>query len=155
MQAKFAGILIFFLFCLALFDYCCSLFVVLVVVFVGVDLKKKQNYLKTDDMELHAIHGPGARFSKVPKLFGRISGKTGFPELAGRSFTNGFSGPKSFPDFRETGPRPEVNYLRVKNLAGEDAPPTSLPEAVRTRQGHSFSDASCFGVLRIIERKVM
>ena len=69
---------------------------------------------------------PGARFSKVPKLFGRISGyiilfvsskrkrlearnfvfilifipfttyeKTGFTELAGRSFTNGFSGPKS------------------------------------------------------------
>lgn len=43
----------------------------------------------------------------------------------------------------------------VKNLAGEDAPPTSLPETVRTRQAHSFSDASCFGVLRIIERKVM
>ena len=59
MQAKFAGILIF-LFCLALFDYCCCLFVVLVV-FVGVDLKKKQNYLKTDDMELHAIHGPAGR----------------------------------------------------------------------------------------------
>lgn len=61
MQAKFAGILIFFLFCLALFDYCCCLFVVLVVVFDGVDLKKKQNYLKTDDMELHAIHGPAGR----------------------------------------------------------------------------------------------
>ena len=30
--------------------------------------------------------------------------KTGFPELAGRSFTDGFSGPKSVPDFRETGP---------------------------------------------------
>ena len=25
--------------------------------------------------------------------------KTDFPELAGRSFTNGFSGPKSFPHF--------------------------------------------------------
>ena len=68
---------------------------------------------------------PGARFSKVPKLFGRISGdiilfvsskrrglgarnfavalifnpftiyeKTSFTELAGRSFTNGFSGSK-------------------------------------------------------------
>ena len=80
--------------------------------------------------------GPGARFSKVPKPFGRISGdltlfvsskwrrlearnfavilivipfttykKTSFTELAGRSFTNGFSGPKSFRDFRETGPR--------------------------------------------------
>jgi len=79
---------------------------------------------------------PGACFSKVPKLFGRISGyiihfvsskrkrlearnfafilifipfttyeKTGFTELAGRSFTNGFSGPESFRDFRETGPR--------------------------------------------------
>ena len=87
---------------------------------------------------------PGARFSKVPKLFGRISGyiillvsserrrlgarnfafilifipfttyeKTGFPELAGRSFTNGFSGPKRFPDFRETGPWP-ANKLRGK-----------------------------------------
>ena len=72
--------------------------------------------------------GPGARFSKVPKLFGRISGdlilfvsskrrglearnfaiiisifillttyeKNSFTELAGRSFTNGFSDPKSF-----------------------------------------------------------
>ena len=79
----------------------------------------------------------GARFSKVPKLFGRISGdiilfvsskrtrleaqnsavilifipfttykETSFTEWAGRSFTNGFSGPKSLRDFRETGPRP-------------------------------------------------
>ena len=78
-----------------------------------------------------------AHFSKVLKLFGRISGcitvfvsskrrclearnfafilifipfttyeKTNFPELAGRSFTNGFSGPKSFPNFQEMGPRP-------------------------------------------------
>ena len=77
---------------------------------------------------------PGACFSKVPKLFGRISGvilflsskrrriearnfavilifipfptyeKTSFTEKAGRSFTNGFSGPKSTRDFRETGP---------------------------------------------------
>ena len=37
--------------------------------------------------------------------------KTGFPELAGRSFTNGFSGPKSFPAFRETGPRSEGGWL--------------------------------------------
>ena len=80
---------------------------------------------------------PGACFSKVPKLFGRISGglilfvsskwrrlearnfavilivisfttyeKTSFTELAGRSYTNGFSGPKSFRDFRETAPGP-------------------------------------------------
>ena len=79
---------------------------------------------------------PGAFFSKVPKLFGRISGdiilfvsskrrrlearnfavilifipfttyeKTSFTEKAGGSFTNGFSGPKSSRDFRETGPR--------------------------------------------------
>ena len=79
---------------------------------------------------------PGACFSKVPKLFGRISAdiilfvsskrrrlearnfavilifipfttyeKTSFTEKAGRSFTNGFSGPKSSRDFRETGPR--------------------------------------------------
>ena len=82
---------------------------------------------------------PGARFSKVPKLFGHISGrinlfvcskrrrlkarnfavmliyipfttyeKNNFTELAGRSFTNGFSGPKCFRDFRETGPRPQL-----------------------------------------------
>ena len=31
--------------------------------------------------------------------------KTSFTEKAGRSFTNGFSGPKSSRDFRETGPR--------------------------------------------------
>ena len=78
---------------------------------------------------------PGARFSKVPRLFGRNSGdiilfvsskrrrlearnfavilifipyttygQTSFTDSAGRSFTNGFSGPKSFRDFRETGP---------------------------------------------------
>ena len=76
----------------------------------------------------------GARFSKVPKIFGRISGdiillvsskrrrlearnfavilifisfatfeKTSFTEEAGRSFTNGFSGPKRLRDFGETG----------------------------------------------------
>ena len=81
------------------------------------------------------ILGPGARFSKVPRLFGRIAGdlvlfvinvprrleirnfapilifisfttyeKIRFKEWAGRSFTNGFSGPKSLRDFRETGP---------------------------------------------------
>ena len=85
------------------------------------------------------VWGPGACFSKVPKLFGPISGdlilfvsskrrrlearnfavififipfttyeKTSFTESAGRSLTNGFSGPKSFRDFRETGPRPLV-----------------------------------------------
>ena len=78
---------------------------------------------------------PGACFSKVPKLFGRISGdiilfvsskrrrlearnfavifffipfttceNISFTEWAGRNFTNGFSGPKSSRDFRETGP---------------------------------------------------
>ena len=31
--------------------------------------------------------------------------KTGFKEETSRSFTNGFSGPKCFRDFRETGPR--------------------------------------------------
>ena len=31
--------------------------------------------------------------------------KIGFPKQAVGSFTNGFSGPKSFRDFRETGPR--------------------------------------------------
>ena len=77
---------------------------------------------------------PGTRFSKVPKLFGRVSGeiilfvsskrrrleaqnfavffscfqfttheKTSPAELAVPSLTNGFSGPKSFWDFRETG----------------------------------------------------
>ena len=80
---------------------------------------------------------PGACFSTVPKLFGRISGdkilfvssrrmllkarklpiilisipfttyeETSFTESAGRSFTNGFSRPKSFRDYRETGPWP-------------------------------------------------
>ena len=50
---------------------------------------------------------------KVPKLFGRISGeKTSFIELASRSFTNGFLGPKSFRDFRETGPK-AVNQLNT------------------------------------------
>ena len=38
--------------------------------------------------------------------------KTSFKEYVGGSFTKGFSGPKSFRDFRETGPcRPEV-FLR-------------------------------------------
>ena len=91
--------------------------------------------------------GPGSRagacFSKVPKLFGRISGdiilfvssklrrlearnfavififipfttyeKTSFTELVGRSFTNGFLGPKRFRDFRETGPWPlAANFI--------------------------------------------
>ena len=33
--------------------------------------------------------------------------KTRFTAYAGRSFTNGFSGPKSFREFPETAPRPE------------------------------------------------
>ena len=88
---------------------------------------------------------PGACFSKVPKLFGRISGdiilfvsskrrrlearnlavilifipfttyeKTSFTEKAGRSFTNGFSGPKSSRDFRETGPWPEKLFYACR-----------------------------------------
>ena len=77
--------------------------------------------------------GPGARFSKVPKLFGWHNSlcifktkvfrdmklcsyfnlyslyniwneKISFTEWAGRSFTNDFSGPKSSRDFRETDP---------------------------------------------------
>ena len=82
---------------------------------------------------------PGARFSKVPKLYGPFSGATipfvsqewrgfkssnftviffcvalktclkiGFPNQAVGNFTFGFSGPKNFRDFRETGPRCEV-----------------------------------------------
>ena len=74
---------------------------------------------------------PGGRFSKVPKLYGPFSGVTipfvsqerrrfnssnftviflfntlnvGFPKQAVGNFTDGFSGPKSFPVFRETGP---------------------------------------------------
>ena len=89
---------------------------------------------------------PGACFSKVPKLFGRISGgiilfvsskrrrlearnfavilifipfttyeKTSFTEKAGRSFTNGFSGPKSSRDFRETCPWSQTFYERKKS----------------------------------------
>ena len=92
-----------------------------------------------NDREFSCQQKPGARFSKVPKLFGRISGdiilfvslkqrrlearnfevififipfatyeKTSFTEKANRSFTNGFSGPKSFRDFRETCPWPEL-----------------------------------------------
>ena len=37
--------------------------------------------------------------------------KNSFTELAGRSFMNGFSGPKCFRDFRETGPRPLVDLV--------------------------------------------
>ena len=88
---------------------------------------------------------PGACFSKVPKLFGCISGgiilfvsskrrrieaqnfavilifipfptyeETSFTEKAGRSFTNGFSGPKSSRDFRETCPGSQTFYERKK-----------------------------------------
>ena len=86
---------------------------------------------------INCWHSPGACFSKVPKLFGRISGdtilfvsskrrrlearnfavilifipfttyeKTSFTEKAGRSFTNGFSGPKSSRDFEKQAPGP-------------------------------------------------
>ena len=77
---------------------------------------------------------PGARFSKVPKIFGCISGdnslcifkakasrgtklshfnfpffkrneKNSFPESTDRRFTIGYSGPKSPWDFRGTGHR--------------------------------------------------
>ena len=87
----------------------------------------------------YIFYWSGARFSKVPKLFGPIScdrilfvsskrrrlearnfaaififipfttyEKTRFTEYAGRNFTNGFSGPKTYRDFRETGPWPEL-----------------------------------------------
>ena len=89
-----------------------------------------------DGMGWDVDFGTGARFSKVPKLYGPFLGvtipfvsqerrgfkssnltviwifvtlktcqKDGFPKRAVASFTNGFSGPKSFRDFRETGPR--------------------------------------------------
>ena len=92
-----------------------------------------------------SLFRPGARFSKVPKRFGRISGdiiifvsskrrriearnfavilifipfptyeKTSFTEKAGRSFTNGFSGPKSCRDFRETCPGPKHSTKEKK-----------------------------------------
>ena len=44
--------------------------------------------------------------------------KTSFTELAGRSFTNGFSGPKCFRYFRETGPRVENQQTQPTNDAG-------------------------------------
>ena len=106
-------------------------------------IKSNQNAIKIVRVSFVYInftfsgYTPAACFSKVPKLFGRISGdiilfvsskrrslearnfavilifipfttyeKTSFPEKAGRSFTNGFSGPKRSRDFRETGPRP-------------------------------------------------
>ena len=93
------------------------------------------------------VFGPGACFSKVPKLFGRISSdiilfvsskrkrlearnfavififipfttyeKISFTEQAGRSFTNGFSGPKSFRDFRETGLRFFNAHVSVRSI---------------------------------------
>ena len=108
----------------------------------GTEKYSERNYVNifviTITFERHFVivmFGPGARFSKVPRLFGRISGdiilfvsskrrctearnfadilifisyttyeKISFTEWAGRSFTNGFSGPKSLRDFRETGP---------------------------------------------------
>ena len=107
------------------------------------------------------IQGPGACFSKDPKLFGRISGdiillvslkrrrlearnfavildfipfttyeKTSFTEYAGRSFTNGFSGPKSFRKFRETAPR---CALRVK-LLNSFPQPGFLPSLTEPRE---------------------
>ena len=38
--------------------------------------------------------------------------KTSFTEYTGRSFTNGFSGPKSFREFRETAPSTEGGRTR-------------------------------------------
>ena len=94
------------------------------------------NWSQSDFSRPTQRSGTGTCFSKVPKLFGRISGdiilfvsskrrplearnfaailicdlfitheKTSFTEEAVRSFTNGFSGPKSSQDFRDTGPR--------------------------------------------------
>ena len=91
-----------------------------------------ENFLFVPMVEASAK--PGTRFSKVPNLFGRVSGdiilfvsskrrrleaqnfavffscfpfttheKTSPAESAVRSLTNGFSGPKSFWDLRETG----------------------------------------------------
>ena len=102
---------------------------------------RKQNVTMTTTSMEYPTWSPGACFSKVPKLFGRISGdiilfvsskrrrlearnfavilifipfttyeKTSFTEKAGRSFTNGFSGPKSSRDFRETGPWTRQEY---------------------------------------------
>ena len=103
---------------------------------------------------------PGARFSKVPKLFGHISGriilfvcskrkrlearnfaviliyipfttyeKTSFTELAGRSFTNSFSGPKCCRNFRETGPGSlsfrNTFFLSYTFLSQENMSPTN------------------------------
>ena len=97
----------------------------------------------------------GARFSKVPKLYGPFSSvtipfvsqerrwfkssnftvfflfvslktclKIGFPKQAVGGFTNGFLGPKSFRDFRETGPWP------VKALVPDFPRLTKMPDAV-------------------------
>ena len=41
--------------------------------------------------------------------------KNSFLELAGLSFTNGFSVPKTFRDFRETGPRIPSTYSHSHN----------------------------------------
>ena len=43
--------------------------------------------------------------------------KTSFTEWAGRSFTNGFAGPKSLRDFRETGPWSLQSILRESYLS--------------------------------------
>ena len=97
-----------------------------------------------EELNQAKLEQAGARFSKVPRLFGRISGdiilfvsskrrcpearnfadilifisyttyeKISFTEWAGRSFTNGFSGPKSLRDFRETGPRAQFLKARL------------------------------------------
>ena len=42
--------------------------------------------------------------------------KTGFTEEVGRSFTNGFSGPKSFQHFRETDPG-SFNIFQIQGKA--------------------------------------
>ena len=45
--------------------------------------------------------------------------KTSFKELAGRSFTNGFLGPKSFRNFWETGPRAVAQSMVGANHEGK------------------------------------
>ena len=61
--------------------------------------------------------GPGARFSKVPKLFGCFwSDVILFVSSKQRRFMNGFSGPKSLREFRETGPWSKMHFsLPISN----------------------------------------
>ena len=52
--------------------------------------------------------------------------KIGFAKQAVGSFTNGFSGPKSFRDFRETGPRSRHRRLRVGRKVNNRPFPSSI-----------------------------